>query len=164
MKNYLITVITVAICVGIYNIISPGLHGIEKYSKMIGMLVLLCVIVSPIREVINTFDENGFDNIKESILDSNNESENEYSEIFKEYLNSYSVEKVKKEVCDILFEKYEIPDEECEVKIYTQYQEGNLIISNMQIVLSGKSIFKNPYVIEEYFETLLSCSCEVLIK
>ena len=164
MKNYLITIITVSICVGIYNIIAPNFRGLEKYSKMIGMLVVLCVIISPIKNILNTFDEDGLQGIKDSIIDTDFDEDAEYNEIFKDYLNSFSLDELKKEIKDILLKEFEIPNDESEITISTENNNGKLAVLQVQILLSGKSIFKNPYTIEEYFEKLLNCSCQVLIK
>ncbi len=163
MKNYLITIISASICVGIYNIISPQFHGIQKYSKMIGMLIVMCVMISPVKELLNTFDKNGFENIKDNILDSEDTSKEEYNDIFKDYLNRFSVDEIKRKIKDILYQKFEIPEDECEISVFTKYDEG-LKISSIQILLSGKSIFKNPYTIEKHFGELLDCTCQVLIK
>ena len=163
MKSYLITIIITSICIGIYNIISPLHHGIEKYSKMIGMLIVVCIMISPIKELIDSLDKNGFENIKDSILDTDNISKDEYNEIFKDYLNRFSIDEIKQKIKDALHQRFEIPEDECEISVFTQYDEG-LKLSSIQILLSGKSIFKNPYTIEEYFEELLGCTCQVLIK
>ena len=164
MKSYLITIITVSICIGIYNIISPVFHGLEKYSKIIGMLVVLCVIISPVKDLMNTFDEEWLQNIKDSIVDSDYTEKGEYDEMFTDYLSSFSLEELKKEIENILLEAFEIPNDECEISISTESKNGKLAVSRVQILLSGKSIFKNPYSIEEYFEKLLNCTCQVLIK
>lgn len=164
MSTYLITVITVSICVGVCNIISPHLTSISKYSKMIGMLVVLCVIISPLKEVMNIFNENGFEGIKDDLLNFDEDDQSKYDEIFKDYLNSFSAEEVKTAMENILLEEFEIPSDECDISIYTEYREGKLCPSDVQILLSGKSIFKNPYIIEEHFEKLLGCSTRVLIK
>ncbi len=164
MKNYLIIIITVSICVGIYNIIAPQFHGIEKYSKMIGMLIVLCVIISPIKDFLNIFDEDVLQDIKDNLINEDNEEQNEYDEMFNDYLASFSVEELKAEIKGILLDKFEIPPNECDVSISTEYKNEKLNPSHVQILLSGKSIFKNPYTIEEYFKTLLECSCTVLIK
>ena len=163
MKNYLIMIIITSICVGIYNIISPQFHGIEKYSKMIGMLVVVCVMVSPLKMLLNSFDKNGFENIQNSILGSEQTNKEEYDEIFNDYLNRFSIDEIKQEIKEILYENYEIPAQECEISVFTKFDE-KLQLSSIQILLSGKSIFKNPYVIEEHFKELLGCTCQVLIK
>ena len=163
MKNYLIMIIITSICVGIYNIISPQFHGIEKYSKMIGMLVVVCVMISPLNMLLNSFDKNGFENIQNSILGSEQTNKEEYDEIFNDYLNRFSIDEIKQEIKEILYENYEIPAQECEISVFTKFDE-KLQLSSIQILLSGKSIFKNPYVIEEHFKELLGCTCQVLIK
>lgn len=163
MKNYLVMIIITSICVGIYNIISPQFHGIEKYSKMIGMLVVVCVMISPLKMLLNSFDKNGFENIQNSILGSEQTNKEEYDEIFNDYLNRFSIDEIKQEIKEILYENYEIPAQECEISVFTKFDE-KLQLTSIQILLSGKSIFKNPYVIEEHFKELLGCTCQVLIK
>lgn len=164
MKNYLITIITVSICVGIYNVISPQFKGIEKYSKMIGMLIVLCVIVSPIKNLLSTFDEDALEEFKNSIIDYDNGEDNQYDEIFKNYFSSFSVDELENEIGNILLKEFDIPNDECDISISTEYKDGKLCPSKVQILLSGKSIFKNPYTIEERFSKLLECTCVVLIK
>ena len=164
MKSYLITVITVSICIGIYNIISPAFGSIAKYNKMIGMLIVLCVIISPLQNIMNFFTDDGLSNIKENIIDGAEEKNSKYDEIFNDYLSYFSIEEVKGAIGDILLEEFDVPKDECDVSITTENTDGKLKISHLQILLSGKSIFKNPYEIEEYFGDLLNCNCNVLIK
>ena len=85
-------------------------------------------------------------------------------EIFRNYLTTYSIDELKNEIGDLLLEKFEIPGDECEITIITENKNDNLAVGKVQILLSGKSIFKNPYSIEEYFANLLNCDCQVLIK
>lgn len=163
MKNYLITITTVSVCIGIYNVIAPHFKGLEKYTKMIGMVIVLCVVISPMRDLMDAIDEGWLENIKGDIIDIEDE-ENGYDEMFKEYLNGFSIDEIKREIKDILLKKFEIPDDECEVSVKTEYKNGSLTLSHVQILLSGGSVFKNPYQIEDYFKVLLGCECQVLIK
>ena len=164
MKNYLIIIITVSICIGIYNVISPKFNGFEKYSKMIGIIVVLLVIISPVKDFLSMFDEDSLENIKDSLIEEGNNNGNKYDEIFHDYLSLFSVDELKVEIKNILKDNFEIPNNECDVSISTEYINGQLSLSHIQILLSGKSIFKNPYTIEEYFINLLGCTCSVLIK
>ena len=164
MKNYLITIITVSICIGIFNVISPSFKGIEKYSKMIGMLVVLLVIISPIKEFLSVFGEDSLNEIKDNLINADDDNPNKYDEIFSDYLASFSIDELNNAIKNILNDKFSIPGNECDVSITAEYREGKLCPTHIQILLSGKSIFKNPYEIEEYFLALLECSCTVLIK
>lgn len=163
MKSYLLTIITVSICIGIYNVISPQFRGFEKYSKMIGMLIVLCIIISPVKNFLSFFDDEALEDMKDEIINRDDE-ENEYDKIFNDYLASYSIEELKSTIEERLFDNYQIPSDECEITISTEHLDGELTLSHIQILLSGKSIFKNPYTIEDYFSKLLGCTCSVLIK
>ena len=65
MNNYLLTIILVSICIGIINIISPDNNGLSKYTQTIGLLIILCVIISPISKILNTIDDNFINQINE---------------------------------------------------------------------------------------------------
>ena len=164
MKNYLLTIILVSICIGLADVISPLENGINKYTKTIGVLIILCVIISPISKVIQNIDENFFDKIRDDLSINDNDTQNKYEDIFINYLNNFSISEINTQIKNILNQQFTIPNEECEVIIISEEAGEKLSISKIQILLSGKSVFKNPYQIENYFSNLLKCECIVLIK
>ncbi|MBO5715142.1 MAG: stage III sporulation protein AF [Clostridia bacterium] len=164
MKNYLLTIILVSICIGIADIISPLANGISKYTKTIGILIILCVIISPISKVIQSIDESFFDKIHGNLTIDEEDSKNKYDDILQNYLNEFSISELNTQIKNILNQEFTIPKEECDIIIFSEQTGENLCISKIQILLSGKSIFKNPYEIENYFSKLLKCDCIVLIK
>ena len=164
MKNYLLTIILVSICIGLADVISPLENGINKYTKTIGVLIILCVIISPISKVIQNIDENFFDKIRDDLSINDNDTQNKYEDIFINYLNNFSISEINAQIKNILNQQFTIPNEECEVIIISEEAGEKLSISKIQILLSGKSVFKNPYQIENYFSNLLKCECMVLIK
>ena len=87
-----------------------------------------------------------------------------YAELLNGYLTEYSTEQFKFGIKEILLNNYGIPEEECEILIDTKIDSGQLRVDKMQILLSGRSIFKNPYDIEHYITELVGCECCVLIK
>ena len=164
MKNYLLTIILVSICIGLADVISPLENGINKYTKTIGVLIILCVIISPISKVIQNIDENFFDKIRDDLSINDNDTQNKYEDIFINYLNNFSISEINTQIKNILNQQFTIPNEECEVIIISEEAGEKLSISKIQILISGKSVFKNPYQIENYFSNLLKCECIVLIK
>lgn len=164
MKNYLLTIILVSICIGLADVISPLENGINKYTKTIGVLIILCVIISPISKVIQNIDENFFDKIRDDLSINDNDTQDKYEDIFINYLNNFSISEINTQIKNILNQQFTIPNEECEVIIISEEAGEKLSISKIQILLSGKSVFKNPYQIENYFSNLLKCECIVLIK
>ena len=51
----------------------------------------------------------------------------------------------------------------CEVGLSLVRVQGELRVSRAVITLMGADIFKDPYVIENYFSDLLGCQCVVVV-
>ena len=164
MKEFLHSIIIVAITISLFNQLLPIGRGFEKYARFVGMLVLATLILSPVINMIKGFDEDFFIDIRDDIADIENGGNNEYSELLNGYLTEYSTEQFKLGIKEILLNNYGIPEEECEILIDTKIDSGQLRVDKMQILLSGRSIFKNPYDIEHYITELVGCECSVLIK
>ena len=164
MKNYLLTIILVSICISIADIISHLEKGINKYTKTIGVLIILCVIISPISKVIQNIDESFFDKLRDDLSINDDDTQNKYEDILISYLNNFSISEINAQIKNILNQEFTIPNEECEIIIISEQNGEKLSISKIQILLTGKSVFKNPYIIENYFSNLLKCDCVVLIK
>lgn len=164
MNNYLSSIILVSIGVGIIQLIAPQYKEIDKYIKVIGILAILYVMLSPIISFINDIDLNFIEDLKDKIEISDEEKQDEYNEILKKYINEHSIKECKSKIKEILEKEFQIPADECEIEISTQIIDDSISISTVQILLSGNSIFKNPYNIEDYIHTLLKCTCQVLIK
>ena len=164
MRDYLASLIFVSVIVAIAELISPHIAGLQKYIKMIGALCILCVAIAPILNISDTSRDFTQD-LKEELSDiEGSESYNKYQDILYGYLNEYSSYKVKEEISLIIEEKFNIPKNECEIVLITESRDGGIALAKVQILLSGKSIFNNPYKIEDYVSALLSCPCEVLIE
>ena len=153
MKNYLISIIIASVAMGICEIITPKHNGVEKYVKLVGVLIILCAVISPISDTINTIDENLVDKLREEI-NNLDKSEDDYNDILKDYLANYSIAEAKTHIKNTLYEEFGISNDECDIKIYTDTLDGKVCINNIQILLGGTSIFKNPYTIEEYIMKL----------
>jgi len=158
------SIIIVAITISLFNQLLPVGRGFEKYARFVGMLVLATLVLSPVINMIKGFDEDFFIDIRDDIADIENGGNNEYSELLNGYLTEYSTEQFKLGIKEILLNNYGIPEEECEILIDTKIDSGQLRVDKMQILLSGRSIFKNPYDIEHYITELVGCECSVLIK
>ena len=164
MNNYLLTLIITSISISIANIIAPTNSEISKYIKLIGSLIILCVIINSFGDAIKISNGNFINEIKDSlIIDTDNEKE-KYNQILHDYLNSYSKEGIENEMKEILEKEFQIPKNEASIELYTNFINDKLTLTEIKILLSGKSIFKNPYRIEERFKEIWQCECSVLIK
>lgn len=164
MSEYFSSIITASAILGMLEALAPRGRGLDKYIKMIGLIIILCITVSPISQLLGQLGDGGLlDDLRDEIS-GEGELDGEYRDRLNEYLNDYSSEMLKNELYAILSDKFSIPREECEISLKTEYSEGQYHVARVQILLFGGSIFKNPYNIEEYIADLLSCECEVLIK
>lgn len=165
MKDYLFTIIIISLIKGICDILSPNFKSLHKYTKAIGVLCVLCVVITPLINVVDEINDGFFDDIKDQIVNEENSGQNaEMNEILNGYLNEYSIGLLKDEIYTRLENEFSIPRSDCSITVHTSVAEGKITVSDTVILLSGKSIFKNPYDIEEYFSTLLNCNCKVLLK
>ena len=105
------------------------------------------------------------EDLKNEILENQTEDlTSEYESIFENYLIDFSEDAVKSSIKELLNKRFDVPKEESDVVIFTEAKNDTQRLLKVQILLSGGSIFKNPYDIEEYFAELCGCNCEVLIK
>ena len=163
MSEYVFTIIAVSVAVGFFLTLTPERGGIDKYVRMIGILVILCAMVSPIGKLFQNLEGNFLENLRDELISQKQESEN-YDEIFREYLENFSLNDIKSTIADMLTKEFSIPENEIQINITTDIVEGTPRIKNVQILLSGNSIFQNPYKIEEFIKNSLKCDCQVLIK
>lgn len=163
MKNYLISIIIASMAMGLCDIITPRHAGIEKCVKFVCGLIILSAIISPISNTISEIDDGLIDNLREQ-MDNFNKSESDYNDILKKYLADHSIADAKEHIKEILTKEFDIPNDECEINIYTDIINENISVSSIRILLCGASVFKNPYDIEEYVSSLYKTECQVLIN
>ena len=164
MSKYLLSVILSSISIGLCDILVPKHNGIDKLVKFIGMLIILIVSITPVMETIVEIDEGVFEGIKNNLSVKQESYLDEYNGILEEYLKNYSLDEIQEYIKEILKEKYSIPGGECTVQIDTEQLDSELSITNIRILLSGNSIFKNPYKIESDISSIFNSECQVLIN
>lgn len=165
MKDYLVSVIWISVIAAIAEILAPSLGSIKKYLKLIGALCVICIMVMPLADLLGS-SEKLYDGIKEEFKSKFNKEEmnKEYEELFYEYLNDHSENELKEQIQLLLKDKFGVGDGESDIKVFILKNDNGIYPEKIQILLKGKSIFKNPYDIEGYFEDLIGCKCEVLIE
>lgn len=163
MNEYLKAIIVISVVSGIFEILSPNSSGIGKYTRMICLLCILCVVITPIKSLFENFNSGFLDDLKEELIDREEDQEN-YEELLKDYLNKHSASELKDYLKSQIEKRFEIPYDECNIILHTEKQNEGIEVIRIDVILSGKSIFKNPYEIEEYISEQLNCECIVTIK
>ena len=165
MKEYLSSIIIISIGVTLFELLAPSNESLLKYIRLIGALCMVCVIIAPLNVIGETLSDNLLDDLKDNLTDNSKEDlKDQYKNMLNEYLNSYSVDSFNNQIESLLEENFGIPKSECEVNTYTTFENGKLAITEIQVLLSGNSIFQNPYTIEKYISNICTAECKVLIK
>lgn len=133
--------------------------GLKKYVSFIGALCVLCVLISPLGGVVDfvgRLGDGGFDGFFDSLSDKG-----KYEQRYSDYLMSLGRDNISEGVRSLLSEKFGIPSDECRVSVKTREHDGTLAVESVTVILSGRSLFCDPYEIEEYISGLLNCKCTV---
>jgi hypothetical protein len=159
MREYLMNVIGAALIAGVISVIVPtgSGEGLKKYVTLIGSLCVLCVLISPVTELLGAMtdlSDGGFSEWYEG-------TEEEYGGKYNEFLMSVGKDNVEDGITALLYEQYGIPEDECSVSAVVEEKDGELVIVRVDIILTGKSVLKDPYAIEKYISGLLDCECKV---
>ncbi len=159
MREYLMSVIGAALIAGVISIAVPSGsgEGLKKYVTLIGSLCVLCILLSPVTEVLGLMSkiaDGGFSGWFEN-------TEEEYGSKYNEFLLSVGRDNVEDGITALLNDQFGIPENECSVSAQVEERSGELVIVRVDIILSGKSVLKDPYAIEKYISKLLDCECIV---
>lgn len=163
MNEYLNAIIVISIATSLFEALMPSGGRLGKYTQYIGLLCILCVIITPIGNFLRDLDGGFLEELKEEILDDN-DKEQDYEQILIDYVNNHSISELKQFIKDELNKNFMIPKEECEVIVHVGTTNSKLELIRIDIILSGASIFKNPYEIEGFISNMTGCECIVTIK
>ena len=137
-----------------------------QYMKLVLSLCVVCVLIGPFVSIVNTLyglSNGDLPNIGDLVQGGEYE---DYDKIMSDTILAAGRENVRRGISQVLREKFGIPYEECEVSADIVYDDENeeFSVNKVTLVLSGASIWRDPYEIEEYIEKLLGCECVTAIK
>ncbi len=156
MGGYLMSVIGVALCVGLFEELLPSGSGSRTYLRLLGGLCILALMVTPLGRFLGSLPS-----LLDEISVSEQDIENEYDKILQGTLRDSVREELKLAILSSLEREFSVRRERTEVGILFDEDES-LSPSRVVITLHGRDILKDPYKIEDYFEALLGCECMVL--
>lgn len=162
LKGYLMSLILVSVVASVVDMLSPNNGGIKKNLKLVVSLVALVLLLSPFTKFFSYIAS--ADSAEEFIdfLGVESAEYDAYANNTKNYIISGSVEQIKLGIKQQLLLKFSIPSDECEIFISVIQTESGPIIDLVHAKLSGKSMWKDPVEIENYFSELLDCKFKVI--
>lgn len=169
MNGYVYSVVCVAAACGIVCIVSPeGVRsGIKKHLKLVCSLCLLSVLISPIAELMDGMSHI-IDGGGESIFGEVDKTElrESYESIYDKYIDGGYGDNVGQAAKEMLYEKFGIPEEECRIQVEFADKNGDGVREpfRMVVILSGRSMFREPESIRSFLTESFDCQCECAIE
>ena len=165
MRTYIYSIVCMAAVGGIVLIVSPdGIRsGIKKHMRLICSLCMLCVMISPIGEILN-----GINDIGNKINDSDEDEQLHgiYESIYESKSDEGYNESIGKSVKAELNKKMSVPEKECRVSVEFSDtdQDGFREPRKITVILSGSSVFMNPRQVERFVAEKFGCECVCAIE
>ena len=169
MKNYMYSLISFSFAFGILLALAPdGVRkGLKNHVKLIGVLSLLCILISPATTFIESLGHlvSGDASIifgelrKEELYDK-------YEEIYESCLDGSYGENVGAAVKDSLFARFGIKKENCRVLTELSDSDGDGVRTpeKITVILSGEDRFRDPEKIMEFVWEIFGCESTVALE
>ena len=154
MKEYLMTLMGVALLNGIVGMLSPE-GELKKYVRLLGACCLICAIAQPVFSLLSE------GNWKiESLWEGSAAQESEaYEQLYEDILLSgserYAAETVKRN----MMEHFELSDSSFDVSVW-RGEDGETAL--VTVTLRDEAIFADPHNIIAYIKEVYECSCTVI--
>ena len=161
MNGYIYSIVCIAAAGGIVCILSPS-SGIKKHLRLVCALCLLCVMISPVSNFLNSirdfFDGEGSELFE---TDENGELRDTYESIYNKYLEGGYSDNVGEAVKDILYENLGVSKENCRVSVQfaDNDSDGMREPSKITVILSGKEALRDPSTVKELLSNVFECDC-----
>ena len=162
MKEYILTLVGVAVICGVVEMMSLSEGEIKNYLKLIGALCVLCVAISPIGTLLSTIRDGGmkeiFDKSEREVL------KEQYAEVYLDSLGEEISEDIEERVEILLCERFDIDENDIDVAVFLDTAENDVKVSECRVILYPKAISKDPHKISDYIYDLLECECEIIYE
>ena len=165
MTNYLIALITGTFAAAVIGILTPNGEGdgIAKHVRLITSLFLICLLVMPIKEWIQTID--GIINGRvDDLFPYETSAELDYKEQMEEALGKSSKQYFTQMLSETLQSQFSIHEKELRCNIQWKESHEEFAPIRVTVILSGSAIWKNPKQIAAFVQELLGCECITAIE
>ena len=165
MRAYIYSVVCMAAVGGIVLIVSPdGMRsGIKKHIRLICSLCMLCVMISPVTNLLESIRDIGH---RVDEPDDDGYLQGIYESIYDASSEGYFGDGVGNAVKDQLFERFGISPRECRtlVEFCDENGDGFREPKKITVILSGSSVFRDPRQIEGYISGKFGCQCVCAVE
>ena len=160
MKEYFISVITVALVSGSVATLMPN-SGLSKHIKLLCALCTVACIAFPIARLLGgSLDTAGLENTFDVLVDS----DEKYDEIYNRSISRYSELNAEFALKSEIVQNLDIANDAFDVKIVREEKDGSIYVSRVRIYLYPNALSIDPRLLENYIFDRLKCNCEFVYK
>lgn len=164
MQSYLFSIIGAALAATVIGILTPKGEGgtVSSHIRLLTALFFICVLIAPIRSMLNTFTE--FVNGEIHISGTNGAESTDYQKQLDEALEASSKSYFTQMLTKTLESTFSIDTGNIRCTVHWGEQEERLQPTRVTIVLSGSAIWRDPDRLEAFVTDLLGCECVTAIE
>ena len=159
MKNFVITLLSVAFLNGAIGMISPD-GDIKKYVRLTGALCILAAIVSPLYFAISSGELDLSEDFMDQVLEDEASYESQYESALVDAGESSISEAVKKSLCTELG----MNETSFGVKVRIIEDEGEYRIENVEVALYSSTVNTDPRDISTFVRDRTGGECTVIYE
>lgn len=161
MKGYLMSILGASLMAGVVECALPEGGGFKKAMRTLTSLLLLCVILSPARGTVPSWDD--LWGRLEGLAREEDEWYESYEAIQKEGLLAMGEKHVEQGLTTLLGERFGIDAKNLGVSVVCEGQGESIRVVQVEVELYGAAIFCDPHAIEVTVGDLLDCECRVFV-
>lgn len=163
MKAYILSLTGAALIAAAVTVLAPDGKGggISKHIRLLTALALLCVITAPAVKFVGSlfsYDLPGLTEIADSA-----DGYTAQERLFYESLSAMSCQSLENELKTLIMSRFNIREGDVTVRAEYATGEGTVEVNRIVVTLSGTAVFRSPYEIEEYIETLAGVDCDCVL-
>jgi hypothetical protein len=163
VKAYLLSLVGAALVAALVNILTPSGErgGIAAHQRLITSLFLVCVLIAPLEGAIKALRGLANGDLT-GILQVTPPDQGEFGEQLNEALDSSSRQYFTQMLTQTVSEAFAIPLDE--IRCTVSWEESEQAPARVTVILSGRSIWKDPHAVADFVEQLLGCPCDTAIE
>ena len=159
MEGYFYGLLGACLFCGVCGLLAPE-GTIQRTIRLLGGLSVLCVILSPLPDVIDFLKEKDFsDHFFSESVDSSN-----YDEIYNQTLHDAGAAQMSEYLQKELVQRLSLKETDLSVQVEWKEGEEGYEWNQIWVTLRGSAVVKDPNVILSFVEERCSCSCIIVYE
>lgn len=157
MKQYLYSIVVIAVTSALFRVLCPESGNLSKYFSFLTSAALLCATVVPISGLIGGISD-GAGHLTTGLEQAQKEN---YSAVWLEKISESTKEECEVAIAAHICGEFDISEKNITVLCELSSRDGELRLDGIGITLYSGALLKNPRQIESYVKQNFGVPCTV---